>query len=128
MVAAAVASLSSLFAALAEIHGGVINNNSLLILCISGSIGGSLVSIMFWPPKVPSIRLLATKFIASGITAILFAPWLVRYIEPNPNAELVLAVSGTLGLCAFAVVTFIRREVVRRIEKVLGKSDAGNEQ
>jgi hypothetical protein len=43
-------------------------------------------------------------FIGSGITSVIFSPFVIHYIQPQPDAEFVLFVSDLVGLCAVGFV------------------------
>jgi hypothetical protein len=119
MVSAVIVSFCSGVAALGDsvfLATGILENKTLILVCIIGACGGSLVSILFYPPKSKSQRLIAAKFLASGLTSIMFTPYIVHWMTPEPGSEVVLAVSGVVGLSAFAVATWIRRKTIGWLE------------
>jgi hypothetical protein len=102
---------------------GIIDNRTMLFTCIVGAIGGSLVSIIFFPPRDAAPRALAWKFFGSGVTAAIFAPYAVHRLAETPTAEFVLFVSGTIALSAHTLMTILRRAAVARTKKLLGDPD-----
>lgn len=86
--------------------GVIIDNRTLLFACIVGTCGA-----------------LAIKFIGSGITSMIFSPFIIRYIQPTPDAEFVLLVSGSVGPCAVYVIRAIQRTVRKRGDKFAGDDE-----
>jgi hypothetical protein len=109
-----VASVQAVAAGLVTLFGGVlatgiVEDKVMLFACITGAVGGSFVSICFFPPKNPSVQAMTVKFLASGVFSMVFSPLIIeRWFTATPS--LVLFISGMMGLTAFLSATLMRRK------------------
>jgi hypothetical protein len=121
-IGSTIAAMASLLAAAHDSMpgGGIYDNSTLRLVCLAGSIGGAMVSLIIFPPRTPSIRLLAFKFIASGLCGALFTPLVFRYLDWPIAADTVLPVSGGVSLFAIGAIRSIHAQVIRKLADKLG--------
>lgn len=115
IIGAAVAALSSLWAAVlpdpiwAQVlmgsggtGGSLFDDERLRLVCLSGSIGGAIVSVGLFRPR--NTQELAWKLTCSGLSGMMFSPMIMRYIGWPLEADHVLAASGSVALLSWGVL------------------------
>jgi len=115
------------------------DSSRLLALCFLGAICGTVVRV-FWSPVPPAateeprvmVRLLAGKATVSMICGLVATPMALRYMQWQPEADLLVAVSASVAfvgdlLVIPALVRVIQYQTDRQ-EKKLQKWGADNEQ
>lgn len=124
VVSAAAAMMSLLAAAGPSMpSGGIYDDSTLRLVCLAGSIGGAIVSLVVFPPRTPSIRLLAVKFIGSGLSGALFTPLAFRWLGWQLVADTVLPVSGVVALFAVGFIRAIHTAGIKKAQRQLGLDD-----
>lgn len=123
LAAAIGASASSLAAAISTqdlIHTSIIDDQTLRLVCISGSLAGAVVSVLAFPTvsKLSNsydLRKMAGKFLVSTIVGVLATPILFRWFHIPYDVDFVLGTSAAVSLVSWMVL----QGVVPRIEKLI---------
>jgi hypothetical protein len=76
----------------------IMDSAHLRALCIVGSALGAVISIGLLPTDTTSMPQYALKFGVSATTGILTSPLVVRYLEIQPDSDIVLGVSGLIAI------------------------------
>lgn len=102
---------------------------SLRLLCLCGSVGGALVSVLIFPPKEGKgspVRQMAIKFLASGLAAALFTPAIMRRMGIEMVGDYVLAMSGFVSIISVTLLQEVTPAVIGLIRRKvgLGETDA----
>src|SRR5688572_27365900 len=103
VLATVTAMLSALTAALSEVSEtaqevieamniNVMDDARLRLVCIAGSLGGALLSVLLFP--LPRTKPLIAKLFASGLAGLMFSPLLVRWAGLTRDTDTMLFVSG----------------------------------
>lgn len=94
---------------------------SLRLLCLCGSVGGALVSVLVFPPregKGSPVRQMAVKFLASGLSGAILTPALMRWFGVELVGDYVLASSAAVAMLS---VTFLQEAIPAIVGKILSK-------
>lgn len=95
--------IAPIIQAQAEAAANVIwNDSALRLICIAGSIGGSILSILLFPPA--SARAMAGKMTASVIAGALFTPILIRWVDIVPDADVLLCGAAVVSLLSWSIL------------------------
>ena len=78
------------------------DDSALRLICIAGSIGGALLSILLFPPT--SARAMAGKMTASVLAGAMFTPVLLRWTNFPPDADVMLCAAGIVALLSWSVL------------------------
>lgn len=122
IIAAALASIfSCLAAALPDLSaisdGTILNDTQMRFACLAGALGGAVLSVLIFPPKLVTRNTIASKFVASGISGVIFSPMALRWLHLPRDFDTVLGCSAVVSLIAIGVL----RISVPAWERIAGK-------
>ena len=122
LLASAIAGMSAcLAAALPDLSaisdGTILNDTQMRFACLAGALGGAVLSVLIFPPKMVTHRTIASKFFASGISGIIFAPIALRWLRLPRDFDTVLGTAAGVALTAIGVL----RIAVPLWERMAGK-------
>ena len=123
VLAAAIASVSACLAAaipdLSALSGdsAILNDTQMRFACIAGALGGAVLSVLIFPPKLATHRTIASKFFASGVSGFIFAPMVLRWLRLPRDFDTVLGCAAVVALTAIGVL----RIAVPLWERMAGK-------
>jgi len=83
----------------------IVDDNRLRLICVAGSLGGAVMSIMLF--QVKTNRELAAKLTTSALAGIMFAPMILRYLKWADLTDAILAVSATVAMLSWTVLQSI---------------------
>jgi len=83
----------------------LVDDNRLRLICVAGSLGGAVMSIMLF--QVKTNRELAAKLTTSALAGIMFAPMILRYLKWADLTDAILAVSAIVALLSWTVLQSI---------------------
>lgn len=133
VIAAVMAAFSSLAAALMPavqevsaqaqeviraLNVNVMDDARLRLVCLAGSLGGGLLSIMIFP--LPTTKALVGKLFASGIAGMMFSPMVMRWSSLPLDTDMLLFVSCVVALLSYTLLQGIVPMANRFIEKWFG--------
>ena len=111
LIAGALASVSACLAAalpdLANLTGNesaILNDTQMRFACIAGALGGAVLSVLIFPPKLATHRTIAAKFFASGVSGFIFAPMTLRWLHLPRDFDTVLGCAAIVALTAIGVL------------------------
>lgn len=109
----------------------LLDDSRLRLICIAGTLAGSVVSVFLMPPKVniekptAAVVAMALRITASGLAGILFAPAVIRYFKIPLDTDWVLSASGAVAIVALGIlkliVPLVMAVAVPIFKKVVGK-------
>lgn len=81
----------------------ILENHFLTLMCLSGSLGGGIVSVLLYS-TTESRRQQAAKFMVSGLTGMIVSPFLIHYMAWQKYPSLVLFCSGVVALLSWSIL------------------------
>lgn len=103
----------------------IVDDNRLRLICVAGSLGGAVMSIMLF--SVNSPRELAAKLTTAALAGIMFSPMLLRYLRWADRTDAILAVSAAVALLSWtilqSIVPMAAAMLKRKAEAALGIKD-----
>lgn len=96
----------------------VMDDARLRLVCLAGSIGGALVSVLLF--QLPKIKALVAKLVVSGLSGMMFTPILVRHLGLTLDTDTLIASSGLVALLSYSVLQAIVPVLQKAAEKWLG--------
>ena len=106
-------------AALPELTGtSIIDDNRLRLICVAGSLGGAVISIMLF--ATGSHKELARKLTVSALAGILLTPMLLRYLTWTSQTDAILAVSAIVAMLSWSVLQTVVPMLSRMVVKWAG--------
>jgi hypothetical protein len=100
---------------LQELNLSVMDDERLRLVCLGGSIGGALLSVLLFP--LPKTKPLIAKLFASGIAGMMFTPMVVRWMGLQRDTDTMLFASGVVALLGYSVLQM----AVPLADRVAGK-------
>jgi hypothetical protein len=96
----------------------IIDDSKLRLICISGSLGGAILSVGIFPPPASSgVRGLALKISCSSISGVLFSPMVMRWMNFPIQTDEVLAIAGAVALVSWSTLQM----AVPLFTKIIGR-------
>jgi hypothetical protein len=80
----------------------VMDDARLRLVCICGSLGGALLSVLLFP--LPRTKPLIAKLFASGLAGMMFSPMIVRWDGLTLDTDTMLFVSGMVALLSYSML------------------------
>jgi hypothetical protein len=105
--------------AVSQSGGGVLDNNRLICMVLSGAIGGGLLAVLLFP--LPSAKELCLKFLGSGMAAIFTVPGMFRLCQWDLAAEYVLGVAFIVAFLSWALLLMLIPVFLKVLEGMLKK-------
>lgn len=99
--------------------GGVLDNNRLICMVLSGAIGGGLLAVLLFP--LPSAKELCLKFLGSGMAAIFTVPGIFRFCQWELAAEYVLGAAFLVAFMAWSMLLIFIPLFLKVLESMLKK-------
>lgn len=124
LIAACVGMLSSLLAAVipdpAAAAAGIVimDDTRLRLICIAGSLGGAVVSVMLF--SVTTHKELARKLTVSSLSGVIFSPVIMRYIAVPASTDYVLVISAVTALLSWSALQTVVPMAIERFITWLG--------
>lgn len=114
IISAVVASVAAGFGTGAEV--ALLDDSKMRLICISGALFGSLLSILIFPPNGGTARAFLIKLMASSIAGVIFTPVFFHWLPLPRNTDWVLLASATTALLAVGVIKI----AVPKAERLVG--------
>lgn len=95
----------------------VLQDSFLSLVCLSGAIGGGIMSIAFFREDQDSRSVTAWKFIGSSFAGAYFTPGFLHYLGWNLTSDVVLTSSAVIGLVSWSVL----RKIIPILPKLFAK-------
>ena len=94
-------------------------DGQLMAVCISGGIGGGLLSIWIYDTK--SIRMVAFKWLGSTVSSWMFSPAICKYLKIESDLSNCLALSAIVGFLSWSILLLISKtDLITIIRWVIG--------
>jgi hypothetical protein len=87
------------------VHMNVMDDASLRLVCIMGSIGGALISVLLYP--LPRTKELIAKLVVSVIAGVMFTPMVVRWLNLSRDTDTLLFASCAVALLGYTSLQII---------------------
>lgn len=122
MIYATLAAASAAAAATVEsaTSAALLDDTHLRLICITGSLGGAVLSVLLFPQPKTTSRTMAMKLLTSGLSGILFAPKLLTYMGWMRDTDTVLAISAIVSLLSIGVLRIAIPTYTKLIGQKLG--------
>jgi hypothetical protein len=82
----------------------VMDDDRMRMVCLAGSIGGALLSILLFMGDAPKARPMIAKLFASGIAGMIFSPMAIKWANLSVDTDTLLFVSGVVALMSYSVL------------------------
>lgn len=98
-LAAAIPDLSAL-----TLDTTILTDTQMRFALLSGALGGAILSVLIFPPKLATHRTIAAKFFASGLSGVIFAPMLHRWLALSRDFDSVLGFGAVVAIVAIGAL------------------------
>lgn len=128
ILASAVASILACLAAsvpdLSTLTGHtILNDAQMRFACIIGALGGAILNVAIFPPRVATRHAIAIKFVASGLSGMIFAPLAIRWLRLTPDFDIVIFISAAVALVAIRLIRLAIPLIEKKAEKRMRDDD-----